>query len=123
MRELGQPVLPTAVMAGDLRTTQRRALRLCGLLWPSETPERAGLALAEEAGEVCRAILKREEARHGEGGRAQRPGYWTGKLAQELAQVVVVAAKIAEAEGLDLATLVALELDALLDQAERKGLV
>lgn len=73
---------------------------LTSLLWPGETVEEAGLALAEEAGEVARAIIKRNHAERGEGDRP--PKDWTANLREEVADVVIVCAKIANREGFDL---------------------
>lgn len=83
---------------------QERIDAITSLLWPGETIEEAALALCEEAGEVARAVIKRNhQARH-EGDRA--PANWAENLRVELAQVVVVAMKIAEREKFDLAVAV-----------------
>lgn len=69
-------------------------------LWPGETIEEAALALCEEAGEVARAIIKRNHAGRDEGDRA--PADWSANLRVELAQVVIVAMKMAERERFSL---------------------
>lgn len=48
-------------------------------LWPRETPFGRGLALAEEAGEVCRAMLKRDHA--------EAAGTFKGKTPEELLDI------------------------------------
>ena len=80
-------------------------------LWPNETIEEAALALCEEAGEVARAVIKRNHADQGSGDRA--PHDWSAELRREVAQVVVVAMKIAEREGFSLGDAVVAEREAL----------
>lgn len=86
--------------AEDLDGQQVLAEALTNALWPGETIEEAALALAEEAGEVARAVIKRNHASRSEGDRP--PTDWTHNLRVELAQVVVVALKMAEREGFSL---------------------
>jgi NTP pyrophosphatase (non-canonical NTP hydrolase) len=62
-------------------------------LWPGQTVEESGLALAEEAGEVCRALLKRQ---HGVRGTRSE---WDENLRIEIAQVAGVCLHIANQEG------------------------
>ena len=62
--------------------------------WPNLDVVSEGLALAEEAGEVCRAILKRKE-----GTRGTKVG-WTEELAKELGQTLLVILNMAAEEGL-----------------------
>lgn len=100
---------------------QDEAWFLTGLLWPGETLEEAGLALSEEAGEVARAIIKRSHALRHEGDR--EPFDWADNLRREVAQVVVVCAKMAHFEGFDLGAAVEAELRALEDRARAKGLI
>lgn len=64
--------------------------------WPDMDATSEALALAEEAGEVCRAVLKR---RHGVRGTSAE---WSEQLRTELAQVVAVAFNLAAIEGFDL---------------------
>lgn len=64
--------------------------------WPDMTVLTEGLSLAEEAGEVCRAILKRH---HGTRGPAEG---WSAQLRQELAQVVAQCFVLAALEGFTL---------------------
>lgn len=79
---------------------QATVVWLADVLWPGETIEEAALALCEEAGEVARAVAKRNLALRSEGDRP--PTDWTANLRDELAQVVIVAMKIAEREGFSL---------------------
>lgn len=75
----------------DLPTFQRR---VAALLAPVAHPRIGGaLALAEEAGEVCKLVLDRECY-----GTAPAPE----KLAGELADVLVCAAELATRYGIDL---------------------
>lgn len=74
--------------------------------WPDlMTAESEGLALAEEAGEVCRAIIKRKE-----GTRGTRDE-WTEQLKIEMGQVVCVLMNIAEIEGVRLSECIELAWD------------
>lgn len=98
---------------------QRSAEWLTNRLWPNETIEEAALALCEEAGEVARAVIKRNHADQGSGDRATTN--WTANLRRELAQVVVVAMKMAEREGFSLIDMVLVELDALNDRWTELG--
>ena len=72
------------------RLVNQEALRR----WPGMTIESEGLALSEEAGEVCRAILKRREGTRG------TPNQWTQQLALEIGQAMFVLLNIAMLEGL-----------------------
>lgn len=76
-------------------------------LWPHETDPayRAG-CLAEEAGEVNRAITKRRHASHAADGlcKGLTVDGWTGNLRLELAQALGVILDIAHREGIDVAT-------------------
>lgn len=80
-------------------------------IWPNETIEEAALALCEEAGEVARAVIKRNHQNAGTGDRPTTD--WTAELRLELAQVVVVAMKIAQREGFSLFEAVTEERDRL----------
>jgi len=91
--------------------TQEEVERITGALWPSEPLEEAGLALCEEAGEVGKAIIKRNHQRRGEGDRA--PKDWTANLQTELAQTVIVALKMAEREGFSMAQAIEDEMEVL----------
>lgn len=74
-------------------------------LWPQEdNPGYRAQCLAEEAGEVSRAITKRRHASHASDGRCKgnTVDEWTAELDLELAQLVGVAADIAHREGIDL---------------------
>lgn len=75
-------------------------------LWPEETdPAYRGACLAEEAGEVNRAITKRRHASHAANGRCKglTVNEWTEELRIELAQALGVILDIAHREGFDLA--------------------
>lgn len=74
-------------------------------LWPHETdPAYRGACLAEEAGEVNRAITKRRHASHARNGKCKglTVDEWTGELRTELAQALGVILDIAHREGIDL---------------------
>jgi len=86
--------------------TQRRVAELSEQRFPLATTETEALALAEEAGEVARAVLKRW---HGVRGSREA---WTAALRQEIAQVVVVALRLAALERFDLAEAVNAEVEA-----------
>jgi NTP pyrophosphatase (non-canonical NTP hydrolase) len=60
------------------------------------TPAFSALIIAEEAGEVCRAVLKREDGIRG------TYEEWTAELRKEVAEVFIALAKMAWAEGFDL---------------------
>ncbi len=86
----------------DLPALQRR---VAALLAPVAHPRAgAALALAEEAGEVCKLVLEREC--YGDPAAA-------GKLAGELADVVVCVAELATRYGVDLDAVVRAKLDDL----------
>lgn len=79
--------------------------RVAALLAPVAHPRvGAALALAEEAGEVCKLVLERECY-----GAAPAPD----KLAGELADVVVCAAELASRYGVDLDAAVRTKLEDL----------
>lgn len=87
-------------------------------LWPGETTEEAALALCEEAGEVARAVIKRNHQTRHEGDRAAKD--WTADLRVELAQVVIVAMKMAEREGFSLWGAVAEQMTVLDERRTRR---
>ncbi len=60
------------------------------------TPMKQALVIAEEAGEVCRAVLKREQNIRGS------YEHWTQELKIECAQVLIALYAIAEHENFDL---------------------
>lgn len=64
--------------------------------WPDEDVLSDALGIAEEAGEVCRAVLKR---RHGTRGSHAD---WTAQLRTEAADVALVLLVLAAREGFDL---------------------
>jgi NTP pyrophosphatase (non-canonical NTP hydrolase) len=59
-------------------------------------PQNYALVVAEEAGEVCRAVLKREQ-----GIRGTREE-WTAKLREELGDLLITMHALAGSEGWDL---------------------
>lgn len=79
-------------------------------LWPNESSDPAyrGACLAEEAGEVNRAITKRRHAQHAANGlcKGMTVNDWTRELRLELAQTFGVILDMAHREGFDLITLV-----------------
>lgn len=86
-------------------TEQGRALGVeVDRLWPTENDAgyRAS-ALAEEAGEVIRAITKRRHALAAGTCKGLSPDDWTEELRVELGQVLGVILDIAHREGFDLA--------------------
>lgn len=95
----------------DLDKEQATVVWITDALWPSETVEEAALALCEEAGEVARAVIKRNHQDRNEGDRPETD--WTANLRVELAQVVIVAMKMAEREGFSLAEAIFDEMAAL----------
>lgn len=64
--------------------------------FPTQTAEQAGLALAEEAGELCRAILKRAQGIRGTSGE------WEAEVAKEIGDVFMALQWIANRFNLDL---------------------
>jgi NTP pyrophosphatase (non-canonical NTP hydrolase) len=78
--------------------------------WPGETVVHAGLALAEEAGEVCKALLKRE---HGTRGTF---GEWTQQVRKECGDVFLVLCDIAHREGFSLAQAVMDRYEEIIDR-------
>lgn len=67
-----------------------------------------GLALGEEAGEVLRAILKRDEGTRG------TPEEWSAEIKKEVGQAMMVLFGIADLEGFSLIDAMAAAFDALL---------
>lgn len=107
--EADPPPLTSRRSFGDLQEViGERVLELWG-----NTVEMEGLALAEEAGEACRAILKRAECHHSKRSR-KTPEFWTMELRRELGQLVSVAMAIAYREGFDLLDEVETVAEALL---------
>lgn len=89
----------------DLGALGQRLAQEVDRLWPGEDDPayRAG-CLAEEAGEVLRAVTKRRHAGRAHDGRCKgmTADEWTEELALELAQVLGVVLDIAQREGIDL---------------------
>jgi len=75
-----------SAMQRDVGSWHRRS-------FPGATAEHIALVLAEEAGEVCRVIVKRAF-----GHRKQT----RGDLGDELGDVLIVLCALAESEGIDL---------------------
>lgn len=76
--------------------------------YPNANIERYGLAVAEEAGEVCRAILKRAleiRGTHDE---------WTAEIRKEVGDLVSTILMLAITEGFDLETVVVERMQHLL---------
>lgn len=92
-------------MQVDLAALAERIVTQVDRLWPEETDAgwRAG-NLAEEAGEVIRAVTKRRHALHAVDGKCKgmTPSEWTENLAIELAQAMGVILDIAYREGIDI---------------------
>lgn len=89
----------------DLSMLQELAYEWSMQQWPDEDVLSDALGLAEEAGEVCRAVLKR---RHGTRGSAVE---WREQLRKEAADVLIVLCVLAEREAFDL-------FDAAIDRYE-----
>lgn len=94
-----------------LNTIGREVYELQQQLWPDTTTLVQGLVLAEEAGEVCRVLAKssqgiRETTR--------------GDLADELADVVIVALGLAAREGVDIDQAVAAKLERIRKRGSRR---
>lgn len=72
-------------------------------LFPGQSTFGRCLALAEESGEVCRAVLKRDHViSSGRPFKGHDEAGWTANLRVELAQLIGVAVDIAYREGFDL---------------------
>jgi NTP pyrophosphatase (non-canonical NTP hydrolase) len=76
---------------------QEQAGRYIRRTWPGEGTTEQALGLAEEAGEVCRAVLKRI---HGTRGTTEQ---WTAEIRKEAGDVVLVLLGLASYEGFSLA--------------------
>lgn len=78
-------------------------------LWPSEdNPAYRASCLAEEAGEVCRAVTKRRHASHASDGKCKglTVDEWSNELRVELTQAIGVILDIAHREGIELVSAV-----------------
>jgi NTP pyrophosphatase (non-canonical NTP hydrolase) len=64
--------------------------------WADESPAQSTLGLAEEVGEVCRAVLKNEQRIRG------THDEWMIELAKELGDVFIKLCDVANVYGLDL---------------------
>lgn len=118
MTDTPSPTGPhTACPTTVLCDVGRRADAAAAVLWPDDDDYRAALALTEEAGEVARATIKHGHAVRDGLCKGQGPDWWMEQKAAELAQVVLVAARIAYADGIDLAGALADEVAALEDRA------
>lgn len=67
-------------------------------------PAHDALAVVEEAGEVARAILKRDQAKEGVDRMGLGVDHWTGEVRTESADVLIALLSLAENEGFDLLT-------------------
>jgi NTP pyrophosphatase (non-canonical NTP hydrolase) len=81
---------------GNWTALQRQIAAWVETNFPGTPDEVAVLGLAEESGEVCRAVLKRAQ-----GIRGTREE-WDREIAKELGDVVIVAFNIAARFGIDL---------------------
>lgn len=88
----------------DLRAFQRELGAWCVKTYGPQTLAHRGLCVAEEAGEVCRAILKSEQG--------IRPSD-RGDLGEELADVMIAALVTADVAGLDLTSILLARFDRL----------
>lgn len=82
---------------GDIRVLQEK----CVTPWLVANgfdvgPELAALGLAEEVGEVCRAVLKQSQGVRG------THEHWQDEIKKELGDVVIKCADVARACGIDL---------------------
>ena len=68
-------------------------------LWPGESVYARGLALSEETGEVCRAMLKRNHAGAVGTFKGKTAEEWTENLRTEVFQAIGVLLDIADREG------------------------
>lgn len=68
---------------------------------PSTDSFHDALAIAEEAGEVCRAILKRHQADIGTSNRNESLEHWEQAIRDEVADLIITALSLAENEGFD----------------------
>lgn len=107
------------MLALDLE--QETVWALVDLIWPGETALSRAVSLCEEAGEVCRAILKRDHAIRGVGDRGQERD-WSANLRVEVAQVMINCMAIAEAEGFSLEEAVLEQMNKLEERRLALGL-
>lgn len=84
--------------ANGLPAVQRIVAEFAARAWPGLTVEVEALALAEEVGELARAVVKRA---HGNRGTAED---WTAELRREAGDVLLVLLNIAALEEFDLWT-------------------
>jgi NTP pyrophosphatase (non-canonical NTP hydrolase) len=88
-----------------METTGQAIVAEVDRLWPSEdNPAYRGACLAEEAGEVNRAITKRRHAMNSPDGlcKGKTVSDWDMELGLELAQLLGVVLDIAHRENIDL---------------------
>lgn len=94
-----------AVLAAWFAHTAEAFVKEVDRLFPHEDdPAYRAACLAEEAGEVSRAVTKRRHASHAHDGKCKGKTVdeWTDELRIELAQTVGVIFDIAHREGIDL---------------------
>lgn len=103
-----EPNTTTASMS--LSDVQQRIHAHAVVAWPGLTTEIEVLALAEEVGEVARAVLKRTQAIRGSSDD------WSAELRREVGDVLLVLCNIASLEGFELSETVAERLAVVLDR-------
>lgn len=91
----------------SIRDLQYDAVALCAK-YPKANTERYGLAIAEEAGEVCRAILKRALGIRGTYAR------WTEEIQKETCDLIVTLIMLAVIEDFDLENAITTRMTTLL---------
>ncbi len=99
----------------DLDEVQAQVAAIVDTLWPGEDEKNRALALAEEAGEVARATLKRDHARKQVGDRVDERD-WDANLRLEVSQVVINCLAIAQAEGWSLREMIEEEVAKLAER-------
>jgi NTP pyrophosphatase (non-canonical NTP hydrolase) len=87
--------------AVTMPTTEQVGAWLAATFGPDRSPVEQGLVLAEETGEVCRALVKREQRVRGD------TSWWTAHVRAEVADVVITCLSLAATERFDLAEAVA----------------
>lgn len=91
--------MPDDLNSQDLQTAIGLWTRM---MWGDRNERSDALAIAEEAGEVCRAVLKRTQSYAGQDRLQRSPADWTAEVRKELADVVITCLSMAENEGFDL---------------------
>jgi NTP pyrophosphatase (non-canonical NTP hydrolase) len=84
----------------SVRELQREVGIWANLNFPTDDSTISVLGLVEEVGEVCRAILKREQGIRG------TEEEWTEKIREEMGDVFIKLCHVAELEGVDLQSII-----------------